>query len=888
MFCVCLLVVLVYTAAGEGLTDKAGDICDIPGICADNERCLVVTGDVQCIPMSFCEADSCGEGFICTEDFLSMTFNCSCEAGSALVGDQCVPFCELDACLEGMVCVPYDASFDCVCSERFVMSDEGECIPLCQTDPCPDNMECLLQENNTFSCLCKDGYLLTQQDENGEVRDRCETYCNAASCPEDMTCVEHQDSFSCLCPEGTSMSSEEVCVADCLNTGCEEGLECRQRGAKYGCYCSIGHILHDNVCTPMCATKPCPDHMDCLLHNDTFSCICKDGELMDSDTGDCARICGLDLCPSTMDCLVHNETYSCVCRDGEILNDDGVCVPYCQTSPCPTHLLCQPHPTSFSCICPDNGVLVKEQCTGMCGIRQCNGTCSAGRSQGLVWYQCECPECNCSADPCQDHEVCTDSSTGYQCSCQAGYDLVEGQCHDVDECQSDVCKGGMECSNLPGSYSCKCPKGTVWNTEQCEDINECLVNPCPEAMQCENLVRGFACTCAPGYQMLDQECVDIDECVVLKDACLEGMACQNLPGSFRCSCPTGYYADDSGRCRDVDECVLRDVCNKGDICINTPGSFRCDCADASCEEDLSCQHCDHSTEYCREGVCRCKYGYILKRGRCVSKCGYGLCGGANTLCDVQSTEACSCQPGYTTYTSAYVAPCIDVNECEGMPCGKNERCVNRRGGYRCLCKTGYFLNNTECSDIADTPYVDIEMVSKNIFSIGETASIITKIRTAHDKSPAWTNVAWSKGLVALSPPPPRYTTPYNRQVLIIKNFVPEDAGNYTLRVRKKGYLTTTAVIPVYVKPLITKLSKARQYGQWTKLDVQVAFKGLWEVEWYRVTGYKKQLLLPSQDVKFARKHQTIRIRNNQGMLYEARVVGMLGNRMFTGTEQFDL
>jgi len=429
----------------------------------------------------------------------------------------------------------------------------------------------------------------------------------------------------------------------------------------------------------------------------------------------------------------------------------------------------------------------------------------------------------------------------------------------------------------------------MWNKDQCEDVNECLNNHCPQAMQCVDLARSFACTCPPGHKMVGEQCVDLDECVLYKDACLAGMTCQNLPGSYRCTCPKGYYADDTGECRDIDECSMRNVCNKGDLCVNTPGAFRCDCNDDSCTMDLSCgEQCDTHTQYCRQGTCRCKHGYILKRGVCVSKCGYGLCGGRNTLCDVDSTEACSCQPGYVSYTSAYVAPCVDKNECLAlMPCGNNERCVNKPGGYKCLCKTGYFLDNDVCSDIADTPYADIELVSSNVFSIGETASIITKIRTAWDRSPAWSNVAWSKDLVALSPPPPRYTTPYNRQVLVIEDFCPEDAGNYTLTVQKKGYLTTRAVIPVYLKPIMTKMGSS-QYGQWTKMAVEVAFKGLWEVDWYRVSGTKRQLLLPSNNVKFARKHQTIRIRNNQGMLYEARVVGVVGERMFTGVATFEL
>ena len=46
--------------------------------------------------------------FVCSPHY----FSCSCEAGKALVDDQCVPFCELDVCLEGMVCVQHATSFE--------------------------------------------------------------------------------------------------------------------------------------------------------------------------------------------------------------------------------------------------------------------------------------------------------------------------------------------------------------------------------------------------------------------------------------------------------------------------------------------------------------------------------------------------------------------------------------------------------------------------------------------------------------------------------------------------------------------------------------------------------------------------------------------------------
>ncbi|KAK6304402.1 hypothetical protein J4Q44_G00249880 [Coregonus suidteri] len=76
-------------------------------------------------------------------------------------------------------------------------------------------------------------------------------------------------------------------------------------------------------------------------------------------------------------------------------------------------------------------------------------------------------------------------------------------------------------------------------------------------------------------------------------------------------------------------------------------------------------------------------------------CGHGLC------VPVQTGYTCYCDPGYKL--SALQTNCIDVNECEGDPCGGKGRCVNTFGSYTCHCYSGYSQvitqNRKFCQDI---------------------------------------------------------------------------------------------------------------------------------------------------------------------------------------------
>ena len=85
------------------------------------------------------------------------------------------------------------------------------------------------------------------------------------------------------------------------------------------------------------------------------------------------------------------------------------------------------------------------------------------------------------------------------CYCSPGFQMVGGQCEDVDECREDNGGCDEECVNRPGSYLCSCPAGYELGEDShlCVDTNECLSNnghgPCQDF--CVNTEGSYYCSC---------------------------------------------------------------------------------------------------------------------------------------------------------------------------------------------------------------------------------------------------------------------------------------------------------------------------------------------------------------------------------------------------------
>ena len=188
---------------------------------------------------------------------------------------------------------------------------------------------------------------------------------------------------------------------------------------------------------------------------------------------------------------------------------------------------------------------------------------------------------------------------GYQYACQANACASV----DVNECAlgTDECDANASCSNTTGGYDCTCNDGYTGDGRDCIDANECTAGTdnCDANATCVNITGGFSCVCNDGYTGSGTSCSDVNECTLGTDNCHANASCTNTVGSLTCACNNGYSGSGTS-CSDVDEC-FEDThnCPSGTHCFNTIGSFTCE----GCLTDTHCSDVDESYPVCVGGNC---------------------------------------------------------------------------------------------------------------------------------------------------------------------------------------------------------------------------------------------------------------------------------------------
>ena len=160
-------------------------------------------------------------------------------------------------------------------------------------------------------------------------------------------------------------------------------------------------------------------------------------------------------------------------------------------------------------------------------------------------YTCrQIVECTEMDNPCDPNATCEDTTGSYTCTCNQGWNTVEGAtqaektCTDIDECANNThnCSPNAGCTNNDGGFSCMCNVGYHGNGVQCSDDNECDMGKCSEHADCVNTDGSFSCACKVGfYDDGDYDghvCEDVHECLStdpnLGHACVENSTCENI------------------------------------------------------------------------------------------------------------------------------------------------------------------------------------------------------------------------------------------------------------------------------------------------------------------------------------------------------------------------
>ncbi|XP_053097505.1 fibrillin-2 isoform X2 [Pangasianodon hypophthalmus] len=558
-------------------------------------------------------------------------------------------------------------------------------IPNIRTGACQDVDECqavpgLCQGGNcintvgSFDCKCPAGHRLNDGTNKCEDVDECSTISHVC---EGGQCTNSVGSFSCVCPSGYVLSPDKTrcfgqhtgsCFTAVLSGRCAQEMSGRHTKAQ--CCCTRGRCWAQGT-----VPEICPRH-----RSDEFHRMCLEEGHPDVD-------------PGIRGDRVPQQPYG---NDGQPLyptDGNGPIYPELPQIPHIPQIPQKPQIPQIPQIphIPING----------------HGNGNGQRPQGpVVSLNQTTNKCLLMPNLCLNGR-CIPVGFGHRCECNIGYQVdSQMECSDIDECASDPCANG-DCVNTAGSYYCKCHTGfhRPPGKQACFDTDECLHNGmlCQNG-RCLNMAGSFRCICNAGFQLTpdSRNCMDHDECSIT-NMCLNGM-CINEAGSFKCVCKPGFTLASSGRyCTDIDECLTPGICING-RCINTEGSYRCECLAglAVGPDGRSCVD-THMRSTC--------YGAI-KKGVCVHPFHGAV---TKSVCCCASTDysfGAPCQPCPALNSAEFNALCqsgigfsvdgTDINECalDADICS-NGVCENLRGGYRCICNTGYETDQSgrACLDV---------------------------------------------------------------------------------------------------------------------------------------------------------------------------------------------
>lgn len=195
--------------------------------------------------------------------------------------------------------------------------------------------------------------------------------------------------------------------------------------------------------------------------------------------------------------------------------------------------------TNRSCVIKNGG------CEHVCSQEGDDVICSCNSGYELHEDGFSCGlKSKCFEDTCQYH--CIMGETGFKCLCPHGLELGldKRSCFDIDECLSRNVCGEHLCVNTEGSYTCRCKEGFEMIDGECRDVDECTNSTCEQ--NCLNDIGSFSCQCDDGFELSKdgRSCEDINECLV--HSCK--FECVNTRGSFLCACPVGFQLDRHGEC----------------------------------------------------------------------------------------------------------------------------------------------------------------------------------------------------------------------------------------------------------------------------------------------------------------------------------------------------
>ncbi|XP_031619500.1 fibrillin-2 isoform X2 [Contarinia nasturtii] len=711
-----------------------------------------------CIFLDACSisGDRCLPGKCVNID--SESFKCECPSGFAEHNQRCVDY---DECAIGThqcshKCMNTDGSYLCECPDGLILSnDQHTCVAadICAADNggCSDICNFV---NEKVICSCLDDAELDTDGKTCRKKNICAE--NNGGCQQ--VCDDKMNRCECF-PGFETFDDAKTChdANECLqnNGGCPQ--QCVNTEGEFECTCfdgfekdeGTGNCIDKNECD---VNNGNCDH-ECINTQGSYQCTCRSGYSLSADQHQCVDIneCEIDNGKCSDTCVNLQGSYLCSCPEGMFLvNDDHACeyLNECEVNNGGCSHKCNSNKGVLTCSCPvgfeideagkvcidqneclTNNGGCEHQCVNHNGTHEC--ICNANYQLASNKYAClDVDECIENNGNCSN--ICINLLGSYQCACEAGFELRADKhtCHDIDECTASIHDCEQICKNVAGGYECGCHTGykLARNHLSCIDIDECaLPNACGADSKCINTDGSFHCNphCPIGYELSEtNECIDKNECDEnAPKSCSH--QCTNTPGSFVCSCPNGMkLASDLSTCIDINECAINNGgCDQK--CVNIEGDMYCECdldgftlADdkKTCISSDPCGlkngGCAHVCEPLNgKAQCFCYKGFELNASdnrSCsdINECllNHGCEGKCTNTIGSYKCDKKDCPKGFRLNAAGN---CADVNECEVYEnggCSPNSECINFLGGFRCICKTGYKLDNDKvtCVEVKDS------------------------------------------------------------------------------------------------------------------------------------------------------------------------------------------
>ncbi|GFS58632.1 delta-like protein C, partial [Nephila pilipes] len=572
---------------------------------------------------------------------------------------------------------------------------------------------CEKRDNNTFACICVQGYIGDLCENIEWCVQNKEIVCEKVECKSD----EERNTGFCYCKndsffDAKAKKCEEMdeCLKKRLNGECSMPFETCVEG-RCRCKENYSYSANETSCEPdFCKKSPCGKNMKCEEGDGTYICFCKEGYHQVGK--DCVKY---DSCsPGQSKCAQKCRGGGrCECHDGFNTTDGGeTCEPVNQKT-CSLNCgkgSCTVRKSVESCVCPEISHEYRN--------KTCIDKCTLGKVSLT-----ECPV---------GVKCLPDETLGYRCDCKGKYKFARDDVH---------CEMRLMCSEEGAEKIC-----TSKNALCVEDFNN---------------EDGYICKCADGYDKEPGSGVCKHKCELKQKDCLQNQALCTLDvnNDAVCICPPLLTKGDDGKCsklakysytgdfmvqkeryniqeririsrkkrsiQDIDYAKLREDFNTAMNAVfeDYKDSAILKCLDAN--EHWKCSMEIKLDKYPGEKVsiistptvclplsddahCMIPPNFVTRQTEdkifhktdpCQKEMTSKLCGNTTECKTLEKSKIafeCKCKRGFfprTTYrpaTDAVVEICEDIDECiDPSVCPNTTECFNIPGDYKCFCKDGY-------------------------------------------------------------------------------------------------------------------------------------------------------------------------------------------------------